>query len=135
MREVLVGVQVLGGILAVYGAYRLAAAPLPGYRWFNRVAVMALMGALFCWPAVLGVIAVIRAAPSPALLCVSLFTLVFGGGLLFMVRQYLRVKVFRTMLEEGRESGQAPWFMAMGMAIQVVPAAFIGLLALFGIDL
>ena len=126
MRPEFIAVQLVGAAVSLAGVVCLAALPLPDYRWYNRLAVVLIMG--------FGTTVVFLA---------SLWDLWFHGpfdqggvalglGLPLIVILFVTLRTLRTLYPDTTQAHLRAWgvqLMPIGMMVQVVPS----LLGLVGV--
>ncbi len=133
MFEVLVVIQLVGGVLSFFGAYCRAALPLTDYRWYNRVAVIVLLGPMVSWIAILRGMVWLIAKHDVEPISFAIFTLTFGTGMLWVLYSSINAMALRVMLGEGQGMSHGVWFMPIGMAVQIIPSMLTVIFALAGV--
>lgn len=86
MRPEFFAIQLGGAAISLVGVASMAALPLPDYRWYNRLAVVLIMGSCTCWVGVVGIASLVarRALDPVAFALVSLPLGLLMIGLLYV---------------------------------------------------
>ena len=123
MFEALIIILLVGGALAFAGVYCLAGAALPGYRWYNRVAVVLLVSPCVTWVAILWMAVWLRTGLSVNLVGVALFSLIFGIPMIVILSQSIKALVRGAPFVDKPSLARGIWFMPQGLAVQLIPSA------------
>jgi hypothetical protein len=128
MRPAFFAVQLLGAALSLAGVVCMAALPLPDYRWYNRLAVVILMGPVTS-SLLLADLWIQRPVDSLGFALASL-----GWGLSLVAILFVTLRELPDLYPEVVEARLLMWgvkLMPLGMLIQMVPS----LLGLVGVHI
>lgn len=118
MRPEFTAVQLVGAVVSLVGVACAAALPLPDYHWYNRLAVVLIMG--FATTQV--VLADLWFYDQVDQVGVVL------GGIILIVMLVVLLRIFQTLVLDFTQARLRAWgvqLMPLGIMVQVVPSLLV----------
>ena len=129
VRPEFAAIQLGGAAISLIGVASMAALPLPDFRWYNRLAVVLIMGLCTCWIGVVGIVSLVARRPVDP---VAFALVSLPLGLLMIGFLYSTIRTMHDLYPKATHGYvSAVKLMSIGIAVQLIPS----LLGLVGVRL